>query len=307
MICKYPVASMSCADATTLVLSFELAGNSSSSPHNMARLTATLLFAVVASAQTANYTTTAWLTDFAGSDKYGYVASVIDADDQHMTLSLDYDSNTDRDALHVGGPAGNFTLGREASSFTVRDSLRAALPTPTSDAYFQIACTRPAQQGGEVICNSTFGEGYARYLSCREQLTQTDRRVPPNSTTTYPHTYGSGIWGEPGSEVVTQTFNYHPGTATTTPAWCTSDTVPESELSGSYTTSAAEFAVYQVVIYAGQEKLSALTADSTASPTASVGGSASAAAPESTGAAGKNNVLLPAIVGVGITVMIFTL
>lgn len=273
----------------------------------MAPLATTLFFAALASAQTANITTTAWLTKFAGSDKYGYVASVINADDQHMTVALDADSDADVDSLHIGGFVGNFTLGREASSFTVKESVRRAAPTPTTNMYIQVACTRPAQQDDDVTCESVYGDGYARLGWCNEQVTRTDRQQPPNSTTTYPHTYGSGIWGGPGSEIITQKFEYPLVRQTTTPEWCTSDEVPASALSRSHTTSAAEFGIYQIVIHAGQEKLSDFTAKGTPSATASAGGSASTAASAtqstatgSTGAAGKVHATLPAIAGMGV-------
>ena len=283
----------------------------------MARLAATLLFATLASAQTANYTTTVWMTKFADSDKYGYVASVIDADAQHMALSMDFDADTDKEALLIGGTGGNYTFG--ASSFTYNE-LVTNVPQPTGDVNFQVQCTQPAQSGDSVPCTYVLGDVYLRYLSCNEYLTtRTDLPQLKNTTREYRHTYGTGIWGSGGTETVTMTNNYPSERETTTPAWCTSDNVPESVLTAPFTTSAAEFAVYQVVIYAGQEKLSAYSDSSIAvstgtgstgsvpAATASAGSSASVAAsatgsapPASTGAAGRKNAVVPALAGMGV-------
>ncbi|KAF2623752.1 hypothetical protein BU25DRAFT_173875 [Macroventuria anomochaeta] len=280
----------------------------------MFRLSVALLLAAVASAQTANYTTTAWMTNFAGSDKYGYVASVINADAQHMTLSLDFDTDTDREALHIGGIGGHWTFG--ASSYTIKEPMTRFAPLSSADMNLKVACTQPAQSDADVTCNGVFGDGYARFIRCNEdQNTRASHRQPSNYSTEYPHTYGTGLWGSGGTETITNTINFPLQTATTTPAWCTSDEVPTPELTTSYTTSAKEFAVYQIVIYAGQEKLSAYSGSSvvvsTASgstgsapaATASAGsGVASASAtasvpPESTGAAGTINAVVSALGG----------
>ncbi|KZM28233.1 hypothetical protein ST47_g625 [Ascochyta rabiei] len=65
----------------------------------MARLTATLLLTALASAE---YTTTVWMNKVGNFDKYGYVASVVDADAQHITMVLDYDNRTNKSALNIG-------------------------------------------------------------------------------------------------------------------------------------------------------------------------------------------------------------
>jgi hypothetical protein len=283
----------------------------------MASLTATLLFAALASAQTANITTTAWMIKFAGSDKYGYVASVMGADAQHMTLSMDFDADTDKDALHIGGEGGNFTFG--LSDYTVNWPQTRFGPTPSGDMNVQIQCTQPAQSGDEVSYTEILGDGFARFISCNEyQTTQTDRPQYTNSSTVYPHTYGTGLWGSGGTETITMNFTYPLQTETTTPAWCTSDDVPASVLTIADPSPAESFAVYQIVITAGQEKLSAysgsLVAVSTASgstgnvpvATPSAGsGAASASAtasapPVNTGAADRISAVVPALAGMGV-------
>lgn len=281
----------------------------------MGHLAATLLFAALASAQATNITTTAWMTNIADTDKYGYVASVLNADAEHMTLSLDYDSAADLDALHLGGPGGNYTFG--ANGFTLRQVMDRYVPQPEGDMNVAIACSRPAQTDADVTCSVTIGDGYARLAFCNEyQTTKTQDRGPRTLSTQFPHTYGTGIWGEGGTETVTRLNTFSAQTETTTPAWCTSDDVPESVLTTSLTTTAGEFAVYQIVIYAGQEKLSAYSGDvavtssasgSTGSVPAATAGSGSAAAsatqsapPESTGAAGTINAMIPALAAAGV-------
>lgn len=284
----------------------------------MARIYAALLFAGIATAQASNYTTTAWITNFAGTDKFGYVASVIGADAEHMTLSLDFDSDTNATALAIGG-IGNVTFAKTA--FTINSARTQQLPTPTdADMNLQIACTQPAETGADVTCNGKFGDGYVRMALCNEyQTTQTGRRTIENVTSTITHTYGTGIWGPAGTETITNEFNFPLQTETTTPAWCTSDEVPETKLRSSYTTTAAEFAVYQIVIYAGQEKLSAYSGSSvdvstiTPSPSATTSSgssgtasvtAATSAPPPSTGTAGKMNAVLPALAGLGVAAVV---
>lgn len=284
----------------------------------MARLTATLLFAGVAS---ANFTTTVWMSKIASSDKYGYVASVVAADAQHMTLAMDFDADTDKEALHIGGAAGNYTFG--ASSYTINQAMTNYRPEPTGDMNIQIQCTQPAQSGDDVSCTGIIGDGFARFGRCNEyQTTQTNRPQPTNSTTSFTHTYGTGLWGSGGVETVTWTFNVPLQRETTTPAWCTSDDVPASVLSAPYTTDAAQFAIYQVVVTAGQEKLSAYSGSSAAvstatgstssvpGATASTGGSGTPTAtapPESTGAAGKISIAVPALAAMGFAVVVLLL
>lgn len=287
----------------------------------MASLTATLLFTALASAQTVNITTTAWMTKFAGSDKYGYVASVMGADAQHMTLSMDFDADTDKDALHIGGEGGNYTFG--LSDYTVNWPQTRFEPTPSGDMNVQMQCTQPAQSGDEVSCTGILGDGYARSIRCNEyQTTQTGRPQNTNSSTVYPHTYGTGLWGSGGVETLTMNFTYPLQTETTTPAWCTSDDVPASVLTITDPNPVESFAVYQIVITAGQEKLSAYSGSSVAVSTASrstgsvSGGTASAgsgaasasatasAPPENTGAAGRIGAVVPALAGMGVAAMI---
>ncbi len=274
-----------------------------------------------ASAQTANYTTTAWMTNYAGSDKFGYVASVIGADAEHMTLALDFDSDTDLDALHIGGPAVNYTFGR--SSFTLDETITRYANAPSGDMFIRAACTEPAQSESEVQCTVTQGDAYVRMFQCNEDQTTRSRQPRTNRTTSYPHTYGTGIWGPAGTETITMTYDFPAQTETTTPAWCTSDNVPESVLTTPFPRAASSFAVYQIVIYAGQEKLSAYSGSSvvisTATPstgsvpgaTASAGNSDSASAsatvsapPENTGAAGRINAAVPAVAGVAVAAVL---
>ncbi|KAJ4324033.1 hypothetical protein N0V94_001533 [Neodidymelliopsis sp. IMI 364377] len=262
----------------------------------MARLTATLLFAALASAE---YTTTVWMTRIANSDKYGYVASVIGADAQHMTLSLKYDSNTNKTALQVGDYDAIHTFG--PSMFELRQNLTNLVSTASGVVDIAFQCTRPANADDEVPCTQINGDGYARFANCGQINT---RPLPDNFTSSYTHEYGTGIWGSAGTETITMTINYPSSRLTTTPAWCTSDDVPDEAMAFPTMVSANQFAVYQVVVTAGEEKLSAYSptaAQSTAAgstPTASA--ISTAAVATSTGAAGKVNAMVPALAGMGI-------
>jgi hypothetical protein len=262
----------------------------------MTRLTATLLFAALASAE---YTTTVWMTKIANSDKYGYVASVIGADAQHMTLSMNYDNNTNKTALQVGDYDGTHTFG--PSMFELRQDMTNFVPTATGAVDITIQCTRPANEDDEVPCTQINGDGYARFANCGQINT---RPLPENITSSYTHEYGTGIWGSSGTETITMTINYPTSRRTATPAWCTSDEVPDEAMIFPTMVSANQFAVYQVVVTAGEEKLSAYSptaAQSTAAgsqPTASA--TSTAAVATFTGAAGKVNAMVPALAGMGV-------
>lgn len=281
----------------------------------MARIGATLLFAGIAAAQTTNYTTTAWMSNFLETDRYGYIASVIGADAERLTLSLDYDSDTNKTVLNVGGPGGNYTFDKTA--FTVSTKMTQLARTSTDEDFgYQVVCTQPAEADPNVTCDVKVGDAYARARSCNEyQVTRTYQGK--NVTSTITHTYGTGIWGPAGTEVITQKFDFPPDTISTTPSWCTSDEVPQTVLEKAYTTSAADFAVYKIVIYAGQEKLSAYSGStvdvSTISPSpsakASSGSSDTASAsasapPQSTGAAGKISAAISALAGIGVVAVV---
>ncbi|KAJ8113180.1 hypothetical protein OPT61_g4635 [Boeremia exigua] len=288
----------------------------------MPSLTATLFFAALASAQASNYTTTAWMTNYAGSDKFGYVASVIDADAEHMTLAMSVDADTDVDTLNIFGFAGNFTFG--PSGYTMKEIVtRYPRPPETTDIEFAITCSQPAQSEESATCTFSQGDGYARIFRCNEDQTTRSVQRLDNFTTSFPHTYGTGLWGAAGTETVTRTMNFPPQSVFTTPAWCTSDSVPESVKTLTLSSPASNYAVYQIVIFAGQEKLSAFSGSSvvvsTASgstgsvpeATASAGSSGDAApsatgtaSPESTGAAGKINAVVPAVVGMGVAAVV---
>ncbi|KAF9694197.1 hypothetical protein EKO04_007883 [Ascochyta lentis] len=283
----------------------------------MARLSATLLLAALASAE---YTTTVWVSKLGNSDKYGYVASVVNADAQHVTMMLDFDSSTNTSALNLGGFGGNYTFG--PSSFILNQQLTQLVPEITGDSNLRVQCTQPAQgQSNDVVqCTQTNGDGFARFFRCNEDLTTQIQSRLPNITSTYLHTYGTGLWGSSGVETITWTLNFPEQAETTTQAWCTSDEIPASALTIPFTDKAGQYAVYQVVVTAGQEKLSAYSGPSVAlstitsasngtvpGTTASAGSSGSviasptgSAPPESTGAAGKINAVAPALAGLGV-------
>lgn len=275
----------------------------------MAPLAATLLFAALASAE---YTTTLWMTKVANSDKYGYVASVIDADSQQMTLSMNYDDNTDRKALGVDDYNATFTFG--PSSFVIDQQMTRFAPQATGDVNIRLQCTQPSEPNDDVQCTQIYGDEFARRGPCNPRMSH--RPPTPNVTTTFPHTYGTGIWGPAGTETVAWTIDFPASLPTTTPAWCTNgDDVPASVKTFPYTTNAAQFAMYQVVVTAGEEKLSALspsaTQSTTAGSTGSVSGanataSATASAPAATvtGAAGRTSVVVHTIAGLGLVALI---
>jgi len=178
----------------------------------MARLAATLLFAALASAE---YTTTVWMTKIGHSEKYGYVASVVDADAQHITMVLNYDSSTNKTALHVGDVEANYTFG--PSSFIINQPMTQVVPSATGDVNVRVECTQPAQTDDDVQCTQIYGDEYARLQCGSNRVTDVDQLVP-DTTTTFPHTYGTGLWGPSGVETITWTIDWPDTVVTTTPA-----------------------------------------------------------------------------------------
>ncbi|KAL1653081.1 hypothetical protein SLS61_004327 [Didymella pomorum] len=156
----------------------------------MARISATLLFAGIATAQAANYTTTVWMTNFAGTDKYGYVASVIDADAEHMTLSMDFDSDTNTTVLNIGGPGGNYTIGK--TGFTVSTDMSRLFggASTSGDFGYQVACTQPAEAAPSVTCALKVGDALDGDLDARKRIAQHVRNAAQNTGFFYVQNHG---------------------------------------------------------------------------------------------------------------------
>lgn len=260
----------------------------------------------LAGTATAQITTSFWMigNPSLGTDKIGYVASVIGVNDTTTTLLVEYDDETDTSALSLGG--GPYTMTFAPSVWEQHTNSRIQETTSGSDRY-DLRCEQPATSTDAASCTAIYGPGVARRIQC-------NTGVPYGRTVlqTVTHTFPARLSYSSGVETVVQTFAFN-GTTRSTPAYCEDDEAyPSTDVTSTLTVAASNFGTYQVVITAGTEKLSATQgatpSTSSAAPTVPIvtaTGSIvpSASPPASTGAAASVSAMGSMMVGVGSGVM----
>jgi hypothetical protein len=206
-----------------------------------------LLFAASATAQVT--TSIMMYKPQFGTDKIGFLGSVIGVSNSHTTLALTYDNGTDIDAV---GPtlweaATNYHFGDESTTTTY----------PVSDAEsYTFRCEIPtAPANAQPACTMSYGGALAPFIEC-----YTDEGSVQQSSTLYDtalYTYsGRGTYSA-GVETITETYIFGPNTIST-PSWCSDENYfPSSGYVSVRSVKREDFASYQVVITAGAEKLRA--------------------------------------------------
>lgn len=273
----------------------------------MSSLKSTLLFAAAASAQV---TTSFWMVGYnsLGTDKLGYVASVIGANQTHTTLELNFDDGTDTSALGLGGAPYTMTFAPNAWEQHTTSRIQ---ETISGYNRHDLRCEKnPEGESASVTCTATYGKGLARRIQCNTGI-QEDRTYMNTITNTYPGrlSYSSGV------ETFTQTLIYS-SRSRSTPAWCGDRSAyPSEDLTSTFPLDAKNFGTYQVVITAGTEKLqptqgatpSANSAVSTTPASAPTGSTSATVRPSAgTGAAGSVSAMGSLMVGfvTGVTALV---
>lgn len=219
----------------------------------------------------AEITTSFWVPNYGESEKLGFYGSVIGASNGHVTVAFEYDNSTDMEGLRIG-------TDRDAGTYIIAPTLYEFSTTARYDDHveswtYRCEMADTAAHVTEVACtdiNDDSGVG-ARRRYCDSINTRSERVIYPTLTDT--HTYGSGTWGPPGTETWVHTI-YEPTTTRTAAAdWCTGSGVPASALAVTETLPRESFITWQVIITAGEEKLSATTGANGATPSARPTGS----------------------------------
>ncbi|KAI4646031.1 hypothetical protein J4E93_005610 [Alternaria ventricosa] len=137
----------------------------------MASLLSTMLFAATASAQV---TTSFWMpSNGLGTENIGFVGSVINANETHTTLAVEYDEGTDLDALSIGvnGPM-TMTIGPKVYGTTVDVGVASSGDDDEDDTY-ALDCTWPTPEEAESnrteTVRQTFSWGYGSAVSSVSQ------------------------------------------------------------------------------------------------------------------------------------------
>jgi hypothetical protein len=265
----------------------------------MAPLLSTMLFAATASAQV---TTSFWMPYIGlGTDNIGFVGSVINANQTHTTVVVDYD-----------GPQ-TMTIGPTIFG-TKYDFNLAGLDDDSEDGY-AIDCdwSTPEEADSNRTCTVSYPQEIASLFYCEGTVY--------DSTTvdiwTRTHTYPARGSEPAGTETIRQTFSYGYGSEILD----NTAKLPECSASGGFEggyfetvgVTATEVSTFYLVLTAGTEKLEATAA---ATPTMSsamstgtaedaTSASGSAALPEVTEAGASMVTGAPLLAGLGAAVAAF--
>ncbi|KAK7184627.1 hypothetical protein DPSP01_000354 [Paraphaeosphaeria sporulosa] len=261
---------------------------------------ATVVLFLLAATASANITTSYFLPNVSyGTNRLRFVASVINASSDLVTLSVDLDN--DPDYSEFGIKQGNWTMG--STMFEYSTSALMYGPSISDGGYaYSLRCDIPASS---AVCTVTRGPDLVR-PSCR--LANRTNIGIPSEERKYTQLYSFSDTDSVGVETIVRTF---PGfSSRPNPEWCGTETdirnisVPSSALVETYPQARSDFNAYQFIITAGEEKL----------PKATTGGAASTGslAPTGTGGGGTGSegaapmkTLAPALAGLGAAVAWF--
>jgi hypothetical protein len=257
---------------------------------------------VLAQATNAQITTSvALINNNLGTDKIGFLGSVIGASNGHTTLAISFDNGTDIEALHLGEISQIITVSPNSFEYA-QDSTQEDdpdRPERRGPNYILHCDIATASSNDPASCTYSYGPRYARALNCQQ--------YDGDSSTdyeTFTHSYPGRETYSAGVETVTKTFIYAPFTGTTA-SWCSNSSYyPESGEIVTLTLKREYVKTFQVVITAGMEKLSA-TQGASASPSSATPTASAGAGDGSRGAAMPLRTAGPVLAGLGAAAAIF--
>lgn len=271
---------------------------------------ATLLF-LFATSVAAQLTTSMWLPKYTlKTERIRFLASVVAADKDRLTLAVTPENDTDYEALALDmGGTDTYTIASTLFEFSTSDIYGAVGPS-TADYGYSYRCEMQTADT-EASCTVSMGQVMGRGR-CQ--------------TATYEASTWTKVWSFTETDTTgVETLVWTRPSAPTTPVpdWCSVSgipTVPSSALTTSAPVPRSSFGTYQIIITAGEEKISAASggtgSTSSAGPTgsqASSGGTNSSTAPTGTaptgtaptGAAAPMKTMVPALAGLGAAVAVF--
>lgn len=233
----------------------------------MSALLYTLLLTGTATAQMTTafpYPINEW-----GTDKMGFVGSVLGVSDDRTSYRVIWDNGVDTSQLRLGSTPSTVTLGPSFFGFS-RNVVGANNVTESEeeedDKGFRWGKDCTMSSGADAVCSEYFGPAIASKLQCGHY----DWSTPANTTRVYEYSARSTY--SAGTDTIVKSVGFMPSLASTgTPGYCSETSVtPTTTVTRARSYKKEDIATYQLVVTAGLEKLSA------------TGGSTGAAAPMKT-------------------------
>jgi hypothetical protein len=198
------------------------------------------------------------------------------------------DNGTDKSALNLADTPETMTVGPLMFEYINNPGVGNVSPSPSdhifvNDAFAIKLCCEVATTPADAIptCTESVGPAVVREIQCQSDGPTTTETIIRSVVFTYSGrgTYSAGV------ETVLNTFAFAPH-STPVPGWCSrSAHVPNPSVKTA-TRSRDQFATYQLVITAGQERLGAgTTAAASVTGDSAVGSKASGSATTPTGSA----------------------
>lgn len=259
------------------------------------------LLLLAATTATAQLTTSLWMPSVKrviGTDNLRWVASVIDASGDRLTLAYHLSNDPDYTALILN--TNNTVTMTFAPTMVASSTSDLDLQiTMSGDRGYSFQCERQAPEDDKATCTESLNSWMLNLAGCR-----------PN---THPATVLSSEWthsegGTVGVETMLWTIGGQDGEVR---EWCTKEGAepPSSEAIHTFTRDADYFATYEFIITAGEEKLRATTgAGPTGTDAKPTGTGASGTGPADateTGAAVPMKTMAPLVAGLGAAVAVF--
>lgn len=263
----------------------------------------TAAFAALVSAE--QITTTFWKPNSGGTGKEGFYGSVVGDKDGLLTIDVYRDNSSNSFARDYRRNMGIYTVGpnlwERAGNFTVFDE-------STTNVYNQIVrCEKATSTDVKARCTQIMDPDLAKAFYCFiDDTTSSGERESYAETVT--QTYGSGLWGGPGTETVTYKY-----VENERQPFCDDASALSSSVTYAYDFPRDEnesMQVYRAVITAGEEKLSATAGAGVGTGSVKPTGTAAntgAAAKNSEGIAIPMKTAAPALAGMGVFAAAFFL
>jgi hypothetical protein len=249
-----------------------------------------LLF-LFAACTAAQLTTSFWLPKLKpGMEKVRFVASVVDADRDRLTLAVSPDNDTDYETLGITpGSSDTYTFASTLFEFYASD-IPGATRKPSGDFAYSYKCEMQTADT-EAVCTASSGPGFQR-LGCNpptdEAFSDTDTASVETNVKTRPIS-------------TTTPFKLKCGTISEAP-------VPSSVPVGVPVPRTA-FETHEFIITAGEDKVAAAAggaaSTSSAGPTGSQTSNGTGTTASPTGAAASMKTIAPALAGLGAAVAMF--
>jgi hypothetical protein len=235
-----------------------------------------------------------------GTDRIKYVASVIDAEGDRVTLAMQPTNDPDYEGLPIQTERA-FTYTFASTMFAFANSFE---DQPSNEATtvnydMSVQCEMQATASA-ATCTASYNEAHASLQAfC-------DRPTSPYGPTTMTRLWTFSDTDTQGVETIEITFAGSP--TTPVPAFCTDAPdapVPSSELGWVDTVERDRFVTFQVVITAGEEKIISATAGGTVKTSGAEPTGTAANEESGNGASAPMRTLTPALAGLGAAAAIF--